>query len=166
MSPPAHKRDDVVDDRSIMSGRYRGGIDGVKVFSAYRHEDRNQLGKLIGQWLDENRDVRVVETIVTQSGGSGFHCLTITLLCAVDGDPAREVPLPDRGGEDRIRIRDMIVRLEGRWKDLAAVLTRVGASAAAREAIGEMNVERLQDSVTGLAALMKDLAALGDPNRA
>ena len=151
----------------------------MKVFSAYRHEERNQLGRLIGQWLDENRDVEVVETIVTQSSGSGFHCLTITLLCVVNGDLARDqeksqiadssirasstissapsVLSLDHEVVDNVRIRDAIDRLEGVRRDLGTVLSRVSSSVA-REVVGEMNVERMQDAMIVLGAALEDLS--------
>ncbi len=71
------------------SGRYRGRIDGIKVFSASRVEERNALGSEIGKWLDEHGDVEVVETIVTQSSCAAHHCVTVTLLCEIS----------DRGGD-------------------------------------------------------------------
>ena len=175
MQLPARKRADTTDDcsGSVASGRHRGRIDGIKVFSAYRHEERNQLGRVIGQWLDENDDVDVVETIVTQSSGSGFHCVTITLLCSVAGcADQREKRIaessaspvfpdrPDRPDRDSIRfaIQSVIDRLEGVNRDVGTALSRISSSAAARDAVGEMNVERLQDAATVLAAALEDLS--------
>lgn len=158
MQLPVRKRaDDAAGECSApaASGRHRGRIDGVKVFSAYRHEERNQLGRAIGQWLEDNDDVEVVETIVTQSsGGSGFHCLTITLLCSVLS-VAPSVPGPVAPDRDSSRVVDLLAATS---RDLGAVLSRVSSSSAAREVVGEMNVERLQDAVTSLGAALEDLA--------
>lgn len=140
------------------------------MFSAYRHEERNQIGRVIGQWLDANEDVEVVETIVTQSSGSGFHCLTITLLCAVvDGGRAAEsigsVARPSQGvGQSTDRdptrpsVQSAVARLDGVRRDVSAVLSRVSSSSAAREVVGEMNVERLQDAATGIGAALEELS--------
>ena len=142
----------------------------MKVFSAYRHEERNQLGRSIGQWLDDNDDVDVVETIVTQSSGSGFHCVTITLLCSVAGcsdrpeeriaESSASFVSPERPDRDstRFAIQSVIDRLEGVKRDVGTALSRVSSSVVARDAIGEMNVERLQDAATVLAAALEDLS--------
>jgi hypothetical protein len=55
-------------------------FDGVKVFSATKARDREELGDVITRWLVENPNVKVHEKIVTQSSDSQFHCLTITLF--------------------------------------------------------------------------------------
>ena len=53
---------------------------GVKVFSATKAKDREELGDQITRWLRANPDVRVLDKIVTQSSDSEFHCITITLF--------------------------------------------------------------------------------------
>jgi late competence protein required for DNA uptake (superfamily II DNA/RNA helicase) len=53
---------------------------GVKVFSATKHKDRDELGERITDWLSAHPKVDVVKEIVTQSSDSEFHCLTITLF--------------------------------------------------------------------------------------
>ena len=55
-------------------------FNGVKVFSATMHKDRAALGEQITDWLHSNRGITVVNTVVTQSSDSEFHCLTITLF--------------------------------------------------------------------------------------
>ena len=55
---------------------------GVKVFSATKAKDREDLGDKITEWLQDNGDVEVVDTTVTQSSDREFHCLTITLFYA------------------------------------------------------------------------------------
>jgi hypothetical protein len=52
---------------------------GVKVFSATKFRDREALGETLTEWLESNH-VEVVDTVITQSSDSAFHCLTITLF--------------------------------------------------------------------------------------
>lgn len=54
-------------------------FDGVKVFSATKAREREQLGERITDWLEANR-VTIVDREVTQSSDNEFHCLTITLF--------------------------------------------------------------------------------------
>lgn len=53
---------------------------GVKVFSATRAKDREELGDVITRWLRSNAGVELVDKVVTQSSDQEFHCLTITLF--------------------------------------------------------------------------------------
>ena len=55
-------------------------FDGVKVFSATKAKDRDELGESITRWLDANPGVRVVDKVVAQSSDNEFHCLSITLF--------------------------------------------------------------------------------------
>lgn len=57
-----------------------GGFTGVKVFSATRAKDREELGEVITRWLRANPGVEIVDKVVTQSSDREFHCLTITLF--------------------------------------------------------------------------------------
>lgn len=57
-----------------------GGFTGVKVFSATRARDREELGEVITRWLRANPTFQVVDKVVTQSSDREFHCLTITLF--------------------------------------------------------------------------------------
>ena len=54
-------------------------FDGVKVFSATKYVEREQLGDVVTAWIAKN-PVKVVATVVTQSSDSEFHCLTITVF--------------------------------------------------------------------------------------
>lgn len=56
------------------------GFNGVKVFSATKAKDREILGEQITQWLRRQRNIELVDKIVTQSSDSEFHCITITLF--------------------------------------------------------------------------------------
>ena len=57
-----------------------GGFTGVKVFSATRAKDREELGDVITRWLRANPGFVIVDKVVTQSSDREFHCLTITLF--------------------------------------------------------------------------------------
>jgi hypothetical protein len=52
---------------------------GVKVFSATKARDREELGELVTQWLRES-GAEVVEKTVLQSSDSEFHCLSIVIF--------------------------------------------------------------------------------------
>jgi hypothetical protein len=52
---------------------------GVKVFSATKAKEREELGETVTRWLRSN-DVEVVDRVVTQSSDDEFHCLTIVLF--------------------------------------------------------------------------------------
>jgi hypothetical protein len=53
---------------------------GVKVFSATKAREREELGENVTRWMAANPGVRVMDKIVTQSSDREFHCLTITLF--------------------------------------------------------------------------------------
>jgi hypothetical protein len=53
---------------------------GVKVFSATKAKEREELGENITRWLRSNADLEVVDRIVRQSSDDEFHCLTIVLF--------------------------------------------------------------------------------------
>ena len=55
-------------------------FEGVKVFSATKSKDREHLGDDITRWLEQNRDIEIVDKVVTQSSDSEFHCLSITIF--------------------------------------------------------------------------------------
>lgn len=56
------------------------GFNGVKVFSATKAREREELGELISRWLRANPNFKLVDKVVTQSSDREFHCLTITLF--------------------------------------------------------------------------------------
>lgn len=60
------------------------GYTGVKVFSATKAREREELGENISRWLRNNPSLRVVDKVVTQSSDREFHCLTITLFYQKD----------------------------------------------------------------------------------
>ena len=53
---------------------------GVKVFSATKAKDREELGENITRWIRANPNFKITDKIVTQSSDSEFHCITITLF--------------------------------------------------------------------------------------
>ena len=55
-------------------------FNGVKVFSATKARDRQQLGERITGWLREHGEAQIVDTEVTQSSDREYHCLTVTLF--------------------------------------------------------------------------------------
>lgn len=67
---------------------------GLKVFSATKAKERELLGEAITDWIAvklrehtppgaARSRFSVVETVVTQSSDSEFHCLTITVFYAI-----------------------------------------------------------------------------------
>ena len=55
-------------------------FDGVKVFSATKAREREELGETITKWIQDHPTYRIVDRIVTQSSDNEFHCLTITIF--------------------------------------------------------------------------------------
>ncbi len=52
----------------------------VKVFSATKAREREELGETITRWLRANADLEVVDKVVSQSSDDEFHCLSIVLF--------------------------------------------------------------------------------------
>ncbi|HSN92845.1 MAG TPA: hypothetical protein VLS93_16560 [Anaeromyxobacteraceae bacterium] len=53
---------------------------GVKVFSATKAKDREELGETITRWLRSNPTLEIVDRVVTQSSDNEFHCLTLVFF--------------------------------------------------------------------------------------
>ncbi len=53
---------------------------GVKVFSATKAKEREELGEHVTRWLADHPSIRPVDKVVTQSSDKEFHCLTITIF--------------------------------------------------------------------------------------
>ena len=53
---------------------------GVKVFSATKAREREELGEHVTRWIKDNPSARIIDKIVTQSSDREFHCLTITIF--------------------------------------------------------------------------------------
>ena len=66
-----------------MDGTEQGsGVDfsGLKIFSATKAKEREELGEHVTRWLRSNADLEVVDRVVRQSSDNEFHCLTIVLF--------------------------------------------------------------------------------------
>lgn len=55
-------------------------FNGVKVFSATKAREREELGETVTRWLAEHPGVEIVDTQVRQSSDREFHCVTIILF--------------------------------------------------------------------------------------
>ena len=54
---------------------------GVKVFSATKHKDRDELGETVTRWLSNQRGkIEIVDKIVSQSSDNEYHCVSITVF--------------------------------------------------------------------------------------
>ena len=53
---------------------------GVKVFSATKAKEREELGETVTRWLRANPDLDIVDRVVSQSSDDEFHCLSIVLF--------------------------------------------------------------------------------------
>jgi hypothetical protein len=60
---------------------------GVKVFSATKAKEREELGETITRWLRSNADLEVVDRVVTQSSDNEFHCLSVILFYRARSEP-------------------------------------------------------------------------------
>ena len=52
----------------------------VKVFSATKAREREELGETITRWIRDNPGIHIVDKVVTQSSDNEFHCITIVLF--------------------------------------------------------------------------------------
>jgi len=55
-------------------------ITGVKVFSATRAREREELGETITRWIKANSQAEILDKVVTQSSDREFHCVTVTFF--------------------------------------------------------------------------------------
>ena len=53
---------------------------GVKVFSATKAREREDLGEQVTRWLRANADLEIVDRTVMQSSDNEFHCLAIVIF--------------------------------------------------------------------------------------
>ncbi len=53
---------------------------GVKVFSATKAKERDDLGEQVNRWLRANADLEIVDRSVLQSSDNEFHCLTVVIF--------------------------------------------------------------------------------------
>ena len=64
----------------LLGGSTMAPFTGLKVFSATKAKEREELGQRITSWLRDNPRIEVVHKSVTQSSDREFHCLTITIF--------------------------------------------------------------------------------------
>jgi hypothetical protein len=57
-----------------------GMFTGVKVFSATKAKERDDLGEQVTRWLRANADLEIVDRTVMQSSDNEFHCLTVVIF--------------------------------------------------------------------------------------
>jgi hypothetical protein len=53
---------------------------GVKVFSATKAKEREELGENVTRWLKSNADLEIVDKQVMQSSDNEFHCYSLILF--------------------------------------------------------------------------------------
>lgn len=53
---------------------------GVKVFSATKAKEREELSENINRWLKSNADLEIVDRVVCQSSDNEFHCYSMLLF--------------------------------------------------------------------------------------
>ena len=53
---------------------------GVKVFSATKAKEREELGEHVSRWIKSNQDLEIVDKVVTQSSDNEFHCYSLMLF--------------------------------------------------------------------------------------
>lgn len=53
---------------------------GVKVFSATKAKEREELGEKVTAWLLEQGRPEILDTHINQSSDSDYHCLSITIV--------------------------------------------------------------------------------------
>jgi hypothetical protein len=60
----------------------QGTISQFKVFSATRAREREELGDRVTAWIQANPGLDILQTVVSLSSDSEFHCLSLVLICA------------------------------------------------------------------------------------
>jgi len=56
-------------------------FEAVKVFSATKQKERDELGETVTRWLREHLPtIELVDKVVKQSSDSEYHCLSIILF--------------------------------------------------------------------------------------
>jgi hypothetical protein len=53
---------------------------GVKVFSATKAKEREELSENITRWLKSNSDLEIVDKVVSQSSDNEFHCYSMVIF--------------------------------------------------------------------------------------
>lgn len=55
-------------------------FDGLKMFSASKHADREKMGAEVTTWRQQNPNVAITEVRMLQSSDNEFHCVTIAIF--------------------------------------------------------------------------------------
>ncbi len=55
-------------------------LSGIKVFTATKSRERDELGEKASAWLQQHPELDIVDKVVTQSSDREYHCLSITLF--------------------------------------------------------------------------------------
>ena len=59
-------------------------FDGVKVFSATKAREREEMSHRITEWISNNKSrIEIVDKKVTQSSDNEYHCFTVTIFYKV-----------------------------------------------------------------------------------
>jgi hypothetical protein len=53
---------------------------GVKVFSATKAKEREEIGEHVSRWLKSNQDLEIVDKVVAQSSDNEFHCYSLVIF--------------------------------------------------------------------------------------
>lgn len=53
---------------------------GVKVFSATKAKEREEIGESVSRWIKSNQDLEIVDKVVSQSSDNEFHCYSLVLF--------------------------------------------------------------------------------------
>jgi hypothetical protein len=53
---------------------------GVKVFSATKAKEREEMGENVTRWIKSNADLEIVDKVVTQSSDNEFHCYSLVIF--------------------------------------------------------------------------------------
>ncbi len=54
--------------------------DAMKVFSATKAKEREELGEVLTRWINAHPGIQIVDTVVRQSSDSEYHCLSILVF--------------------------------------------------------------------------------------
>ncbi len=55
-------------------------FDGMVIFSASKHSDREKMGADVTTWRRHNTGVTIVEVRTMQSSDNEFHCVTVVIF--------------------------------------------------------------------------------------
>ena len=53
---------------------------GVKVFSATKAKEREEIGEHVSRWIKSNQDLEIVDKVVAQSSDNEFHCYSLLIF--------------------------------------------------------------------------------------